>query len=90
MNKTILRSKPITVRSGYPVSSELINQAFDNLYYDICNVLSTSFPDLSTGDFKDYIDTIKNYSEQINIDLTGHKKDLESSVAGYTKDWRKI
>ena len=35
MNKTVLRSKPFSFRSGYPVSSELVNQAFDNLYYDI-------------------------------------------------------
>ena len=90
MNKTILRSKPFSFRSGYPVSSELVNQAFDNLYYDLCNILGTELPDLTSGEFKDYIDAIKMNSEQININLMGHEKDLQSDAGGYTKDWRRV
>ena len=88
MNKTILRSKPFSFRSGYPVSSELVNQAFDNLYYDLCNILGTELPDLTSGEFN--IDAIKMNSEQININLMGHEKDLQSDAGGYTEDWRRV
>ena len=90
MNKTVLRSKPFVFRPGYPVSSELVNQAFDNLYYDLCNILGTELPDLTTGQYKEYLDNIRKYSEQININLMGHDKDLQSDAGGYTKDWRRV
>ena len=91
MNKTTLRSRPLSVRSGFPLQSEKINEAFDNLFFDLCNILGTSFPDtVNAGDYKDVITIMKRYSEGINMGLLGHENEAEVTVGGYTKDWRKV
>ena len=90
MNKTTLRSRPLSFRSGYPLSSDEVNEGFDNLIYDLCNILSTEFPDLTTGTFKNYIDVMKFYGEQASMSLLGQEEEAQVDVGGYTKDWRRM
>ena len=89
MNKTVLRSKPITFRHGYPLSSEEINQGFDNLIYDLCNIIGTSFPDWSSAPYSNVLLEMKRYSQQINMNLL-EEGIIPAEDKGYTKDWRKI
>tara|TARA_R100000152_G_C6768567_1_gene194107 strand:- start:398 stop:673 length:276 start_codon:yes stop_codon:yes gene_type:complete len=91
MNKTTLRSRPITLRSGYPISSEKINEAFDNLFFDLCNILGTEVPDVvNAGDYKDVIDIMKRYSEGISMGLLGKENESVVTTGNYTKDWRRV
>ena len=89
MNKTVLRSKPITFRSGYPLSSEEINQGFDNLIYDLCNIIGTEMPDWEAAPYADYIVEMKRYSAQINMNLL-EENIITKDDRGYTKAWRTI
>ena len=90
MNQTVLRSRPLSFRSGYPLSSEEINEGFDNLIYDLCKILDTPLPDTMSGDIHDYLNIMKRCGEQTSMDLLGHESEVSNIVGGYTKDWRRL
>tara|TARA_B100000131_G_scaffold314224_2_gene350733 strand:+ start:472 stop:741 length:270 start_codon:yes stop_codon:yes gene_type:complete len=89
MSKTLLRSKPISVRPGYPLSSEEINQGFDNLIYDLCTILGTKFPGWKDTPYSTFITHMKSYSEQVNMNLL-EEGIVDDTEKGYTKVWRTI
>jgi len=95
MNKTILRSKREAFRPGYPLSSEQINDAFDNLLFDLSNILQTELPGLnnSTEGFCTGSDTTSTTQETCEDSATGGGVGVWSSYAGdfikWLENWEK-
>jgi len=87
VNKTTLLSKPETIRSGYPLSSERINYVLDAFLYDLCTILETPLPKLEE-DIDSYITTLEYFEREIAMNSTNTSgTDFDND---HTKDWRLV
>jgi len=85
-NNIAQQSMKTVVRSGYPLSSELVNDAFDALLYDLLEVLTTDKVYLS--------DITKQILEGISVSEAASfrlgKEFVEEIIDDHTTNWRHI
>jgi|10_taG_2_1085330.scaffolds.fasta_scaffold54004_2 hypothetical protein len=88
------KTSKTTIRSGYPLESDNINQTIEHFLYDIAFILSTPMPGLINNNGMDlYFGAtgyVNEYSENLNQSQLGIRKIKEIIEKDHTSNWRRV
>jgi len=88
------KTSKTTIRSGYPLESDKMNQTIEHFLYDIAVILSTPMPGLINNESMDlYFGAtgyVNEYVENLNQSQLGIQKIGDLIEKDHTSNWRQV